>query len=241
MSGLTKVIAEATSKMLFRAAEVVAVTEHGQRFRSIELSGEALKKATWQVGDKLQVRIDPDGFATRTYTPYSWDRARGSTRLLAYAHGTGPGSAWIRRAGPGVACQVFGPQGSIKLGDLGSVLFIGDETSFALAAAWQGHTPGSQALAYLFEVTDSDESHLVLDAIDLSSPHLFARREDSAHLDRLSAKGIDLLRTHPDASLCITGKAQTIAVIRRNLKAAGLAGRPTRVKAYWDEHRSGLD
>jgi hypothetical protein len=96
-------------------------------------------------------------------------------------------------------------------------------------------------VAELFEVTDPDESNVPLDAIGLRSAHLFHRQCDSAHLDRLSATVIDLLRTHPDASLCLTGRAQSIAAIRRELKASGLAGRPTRVKAYWDENRSGLD
>ncbi len=96
-------------------------------------------------------------------------------------------------------------------------------------------------MAELFEVTDPDGSRIALEAIGLRSASLFHPQSDSAHLERLSATVIDLLGTHPDASLCLTGKAQSIAAIRRELKATGLAGRPTRVKAYWDENRCGLD
>jgi ferric-chelate reductase (NADPH) len=241
MSRISKVLANTTTKMWFRSAEVTAVTAYGQSFRTIELSGDAFKKVTWRVGDKLQLRTNSDNLATRTYTPCSWDTTGGSTRLLAYAHGTGPGSAWVRGVGVGVDCQVFGPRGSLKLDDIGPILFVGDETSFALAAAWQDRNPGAASLVHLFEVTDPDECRLVLDAIGLSSSHLFPRLHNSVHLEHLSATAIELLNAHPDASLCLTGKAQSIAAIRRHLKAAGLAGRPTRVKAYWDEHRSGLD
>jgi hypothetical protein len=93
----------------------------------------------------------------------------------------------------------------------------------------------------LFEVTDPDESRLPLEAIGLRSARLFHRQNHSSHLEQLSATVIDLPRAHPDASLCLTGKAQSIAAVRRDLKASGLAERPTRVKAYWDENRSGLD
>ncbi|MGH9043742.1 MAG: siderophore-interacting protein [Acidimicrobiales bacterium] len=243
MTRIAKMIADTTSKMLFRNAEVIAVTDHGGNFRAIELAGDALRKATWTVGDKVQVRTDPAaGLTLRTYTPFRWDTARGSTTLLAYTHGIGPGATWVRGLAPGVSCQLFGPRGSLKLDDLaGPILFVGDETSFALAAAWRDRNPEDQPVAEVFEVTDPGECRLPLDAIGLRSACLFRRQNDSAHLERLSATVVGLLRTHPDASLCLTGKAQSIASIRRELKASDLAGRPIRVKAYWDENRSGLD
>ena len=242
MTRITKMLADTTSRMLFRKAEVTVVTDHGVNFRVIELAGEALRRATWTVGDKAQLRTDPAGLTTRTYTPIGWDAARGSTALLAYTHGTGPGSTWARGLAPGDSCQMFGPRGSLKLDDLaGPIVFVGDETSFALVAAWCGRNPGIRPVAELFEVTDPDESRLCLDAIGLQSARLFHRQTSSAHLEVLATTVIDLLRTHPDASLCLTGKAQSIAAIRRELKTSDLAGRPTRVKAYWDENRSGLD
>jgi ferric-chelate reductase (NADPH) len=242
MNRVTKALADTTSRMLFRAAEVTAVAEHGAHFRTIELTGDALKKATWSVGDKIQVRTRPAGFTTRTYTPVSWDIARGSTTLLAYAHGSGPGSAWVRAVTTGSPCQFFGPRSSLKLDDPARpIVFVGDETSFALVAAWRGQNPDAQPVAELFEVSDLDESGIALEAIGLSSARLFPRDDRAAHVEQLSATAIDMLRTHADASLCLTGKAQTIAAVRREIKSAGLAGHPIRVKAYWDERRSGLD
>lgn len=242
MNRITKALADTASKMLFRASVVTAVADHGAHFRSIVLTGDALAKATWSVGDKVQVRTDPDGFAVRTYTPVSWDTTRGSTRLLAYAHGNGPGSTWVQALTVGAPCELFGPRRSLKLDDLaGPILFVGDETSFALAAAWRGQHPDVQPVAELFEVTEPDESRVALEVVGLSSAQLFRRDDGSAHVEQLSETVIDLLRAHADAALCLTGKAQTIAALRRRIKSAGLAGHPIRVKAYWDEDRSGLD
>ena len=52
---------------------------------------------------------------------------------------------------------------------------------------------------------------------------------------------VDVMSARPDAALCLTGRAQTIAFLRRALKAGPVAGRTTLVKAYWDENRTGLD
>lgn len=242
MQRFTKVLADAATNWFFRSSEVTQVRELGEHFRSIELSGDELKGAGWKVGDKVQVRTDDLGLTARTYTPTTWDPELGTTTLLAFVHGDGPGSVWARSAATGERCQIFGPRGSLKLGETTAPLvFVGDETSFALAAAWHGRHPDRPPAAMHFEVTDPDESGDVLRAVGLGAAQLLRRQERDQHVELLSTTVIDVLRTHEDATLCLTGKAQTIATIRRQLKSAGLAGRTTKVKAYWDENRSGLD
>lgn len=242
MSRLTKAIADTAARRLFRTATITAVVDHGSRFRSIELTGDDLKTATFNVGDKIQIRTDPDALAPRTYTPITWDTHQGTTNLLAYTHGTGPGSAWVNSLTTGMTCQFLGPRSSLKLEGLDApIVFVGDETSFALVAAWQTNHPESPAVAQLFEVTDPDHCSPALDGSGISSPHLFRRDPDGAHLNELTDALVDVLRSHSDAALCLTGRAQSIATIRRSLKTAGLADRPSRVKAYWDPNRTGLD
>jgi len=242
MNRLAKTLADTATRMFFRSAHVGAVTAHGTQFREIELTGDALRGVTWNVGDKVQVRTDPDELTVRTYTPISWDSARGATRLMAYAHGDGPGSTWARTVAQGDSCEFFGPRRSLKIGDpLTPLIFVGDETSFALAAAWRSRHPASPPIAELFEVNDPDDSGIALDAMGLSLSELFTRDHHGAHLDQLSTTLVGLLRAHDDATVCLTGKAQSIATLRKDLKSAGLSRRPVRVKAYWDENRTGLD
>jgi ferric-chelate reductase (NADPH) len=242
MNLITRTLADTTSKILYRAAEITDVIDHSPHFRSIELRGEALQKVTWTPGDKIQVRAEPKGLTMRTYTPITWDSTRGQTRLLAYAHDTGPGSAWVTAATRGNRCQFFGPRSALKIDDLGeSIVFVGDETTFATVAAWLDAHPNQAPAVHLAEVNDYDESAEVLRALHQPAAHLFTRTADSAHVDQLAAATVDALRDRPEASLCLTGKAQTIARVRQSVKAADLAQRPTRAKAYWDENRKGLD
>jgi NADPH-dependent ferric siderophore reductase len=242
MNRITKALVDTTTKVVFRDCEVTEIVDQGTQFRSIELTGKSLTKATWNVGDKIQIRTDPDGLSPRTYTPMSWDTTRGTTRLLAYAHGDGPGAAWVRALRLGTRCQFLGPRRSLKFDDLsGPVLFVGDETSFALVAAWSGQHPEVQPAAVLCEVADQSDAEIALDAVGVSGVQLILRDADDAHLDRLAAMVIEQLRANAAAPLCLTGRAQTIAALRRQIKDAGLADHPVRAKAYWDENRSGLD
>lgn len=242
MSRLSRALADTASRLLFRDAAVGAVVDHGAHFRSVEFTGDAVKGLTWSVGDKVQVRVAGEGLVMRTYTPTAWDAERGTVTFLAYLHGTGPGSAWMSAAASGQAVQFFGPRRSLKLDDVTSpVVFVGDETSFALVGAWRAQYPGRPPLASLFEVTDPGGCQPALDLIGSAGAHLVRRTSAGTHVPELTEALVEVLRASPAATLCLTGKAQTIAAIRRSLKGATAADQPTRVKAYWDENRAGLD
>jgi NADPH-dependent ferric siderophore reductase len=157
-------------------------------------------------------------------------------------HGRGPGSTWARTAGPGDTAQVLGPRRSLKLGPPTTPLvLVGDETSFALAAAWNGAHPDTPAVATLFEVTALEEAGTVLDAIGVPGARLTTRVDRAGHISELTSSLVEVLDAHPGAALCLTGRAQTIALLRRALKGTSAGNRTTIVKAYWDENRSGLD
>jgi NADPH-dependent ferric siderophore reductase len=156
-------------------------------------------------------------------------------------HGDGPGARWVRGLAVGDACQVFGPRGSVAVDPSVPTVFVGDETSFALLAAWHQTNPDALPVAAVFEVSDPDESAAVFEAEQLAATLFVPRLPDDGHVVALGAAVVEALRAAPDAGLLLTGKAQTIAELRRDLKAADLHGRRTKAKAYWDERRSGLD
>jgi ferric-chelate reductase (NADPH) len=242
MNTLTRTLADTTAKILHKPAEITAVTDIGPHLRTIELRGEALKKPGWAPGHKIQMRTEAGGLTMRTYTPFAWDNTEGIAQLLAFAHGSGPGSTWITKARVGDRCQFFGPRSALKLDGLaGPIIFVGDETSFATVAAWGAAHPDGRPAAQLFEVDDPDESAGAHGTLGLPAARYITRRAGSAHLDELTTAVIEALRSYPEAQLCLTGKAQTIAQVRRSVKDAGFAGRPALVKAYWDENRKGLD
>ncbi|SFM95187.1 NADPH-dependent ferric siderophore reductase, contains FAD-binding and SIP domains [Bradyrhizobium sp. Rc3b] len=225
-------------RWLMRPAHVAGVRTLSPHFRLVELEGEALENVAWTAGDKIQVAMG-SGLSARTYTPMSWDAGNGRTRLLAFAHGDGPGSRWASGLRAGNACQFFGPRRSFDLADLGApIVLFGDETSFGLAAALRDSLQAGGAL-HLFEAADVAESRLVLDSIGLGQARLIARSADDTHLATAES---ELLRLAANgAQFVLTGKAPSIQRVGRALKAAGVASSRIRAKAYWAPGKTGLD
>ncbi|QIG78562.1 siderophore-interacting protein [Stakelama tenebrarum] len=221
-----------------RPARVVAVEPLSPHFRLIDLEGDALKDVTWALGQKVQVAMG-SGLAARTYTPMSWDADRGATRLLAFAHGDGPGSRWTTGLQVGDTCQFFGPRRSLDLSGLGRpVMLFGDETSFGLAASLRESPQGGDA-RFVFEVSDAGESRPVLAAFGLGDAIVVERAADDTHL----AEAEDRLVGHVAAGgdFILTGKAPSIQRVSRALKAAGIGSARLKAKAYWAPGKTGLD
>jgi ferric-chelate reductase (NADPH) len=240
MNRIARTVGDVATKLLFRSVTVTDVIDHGGDFSSVELGGDSLRGVAWRPGDKIQVHLD--GFTTRTYTPTRWDGSGGSTKLLVFAHGDGPGARWVDELAGGRSCQFLGPRRSLRLDDFPEApILVGDETSFGLALAWRSHQPQLEPPGELYEVSAPDAAGSVLHLHGISTAQLVPRTDGDSHVADVADLVADLVRAHPQAPLCLTGKAQTIARLRQTLKTHGLANRTTKVKAYWDENRSGLD
>lgn len=226
------------TRLFLRPARVIAATTLSSRFRLIDLEGVVFEGDGWSPGQKVQVKLD-GGFMTRTYTPMRWDAARGVTRIVAFAHGEGPGSDWVRHARPGDARQVFGPRRSLDLAprvrQAGPVVFFGDETSFGLVASL-----GSRDEVHaVFEVGAIAESRQVLDALGVRPLALMERRTDDSHLAELQAAMV--APALAGAHCVLTGKASSIRQVGRALKSQGVDARRILAKAYWAPGKTGLD
>jgi NADPH-dependent ferric siderophore reductase len=172
----------------------------------------------------------------RTYTPTSWDVARGVTELIAYTHGTGPAAHWFERVTEGQTCEVFGPRRSIDLREAtGPVLFIGDESSVALACALR--TVGSD-VAFVFEARDPAGLTDVLVQLKITERvAVVAKSPDRADLLRRARR--DAVQTR--YTLIVTGDAATVHAVRRDSRGWERKPRQVKGKAYWAENRTGLD
>lgn len=225
-------------RWMMRPARVAAVETLSPRFRLIELEGDALKDVAWTAGQKIQVAMGA-GLSARTYTPMSWDASRGRTRLLAFAHGDGPGSRWTTGLRQGDICQFFGPRRSLDLAGLEApVILFGDETSFGLAAALRDTLQAGGAL-HMFEANDAPESRQVLDSVSLREARLVTRSAGESHLATVETEFLRLAAN--GARFVLTGKASSIQRISRALKAAGVAPSRIKAKAYWAPGKTGLD
>ncbi len=179
------------------------------------------------------------GLSARTCTPMSWDADSGTTRLLTFAHGDGPGSRWANGLREGDSCQFFGPRRSLDLSGLHlPVVLFGDETSFGLAVAIRD-TPQADGAMHVFEVSDVSESWPVLEAIGLGQATLIERSADDAHLAAAEAEVLRFAAS--GAHFVLTGKASSIQRVSRALRAAGVASSRVKTKAYWAPGKVGLD
>ena len=152
VSVLDRITGSAT-KALLRSGRVVAVEDPSERFRSIRVAPD--RPAAWAVGQKLQFQVR--GMQFRTYTPHAWDGDAAS--FLVFRHGTGDAERWLSLLAVGSEVVFFGPRGAVTL-DEAPPVFVGDETSFALTAAWQQQFGGVPA-AQLYEVDDAVRTHPV--------------------------------------------------------------------------------
>jgi ferric-chelate reductase (NADPH) len=202
----------------------------------IELQADAFKKATWTPGAKARLRTGT--FQLRTYTPVAWDAQRGTSELIAFTHGDGPGADWFRRVTAGASVEVLGPQPSIDLRSPAErVVFIGDESSVALAVASQTVT---ERVTHVFEAIDPAALTGVLNDLGLNERStVVAKAADRANLLQL-ARDAAVAEAAP-SDLVVSGDAATVHVVRRAARSWPQIARRIKGKAYWAEGRTGLD
>lgn len=227
------------TRLLMRPARVTAVADLTPAFRVISFQGNALKDCNWKPGDKLQIKLD-GSLSSRTYTPIEWSKDAGSTQIVAYCHGIGPGSDWARNVGLGDERQLFGPRTSIKLDGLSSSpILFGDETSAGIAVALRRLLPDASGFRFLAEVSDVAETAQLLRNFDVDDDNLVQRHADDGHLSAMTERLVGMIGA--DNEFILTGKSTSIQKMSRALKAAGLTSRRIRAKAYWAPGKTGLD
>jgi NADPH-dependent ferric siderophore reductase len=226
-------------RLLMKQARVVEVEAVAEGFRLITLESPEFKGLPWVPGQKVQIAMG-SAFVARTFTPIEWDAAAGRTRILGYAHGHGPGSAWVRDVSAGDACDVFGPRASLDVGDARLPVVIGDETSIGLAhaLALAGQLRPAP-LPCLFEVKAAAPARQTMVRLHLDAAESFECMENDAHLEGIERRLPALAAA--GATFVLTGKASTIQRLRRVLKDSGVASVRVLTKAYWAPGKTGLD
>lgn len=231
-------LAKALIRMFMKRASVVGVAQIGGGFYWITLESPQFKGAAWAPGQKIQITLG-SGFTSRTYTPVEWDEAAGRTRILAYAHGTGPGSDWARTAKPGDECVIFGPRASLDLSRLsGPVMLFGDETTFGLGLAMSRQAYAG-AVEFAFEVNSVETSELALSGLSLAGSQTIARRGDDSHLAEIEGRLPALAQSN--ATFLLAGKSTSVQRLRHALKRLDVPTSRVMTKAYWAPGKTGLD
>lgn len=228
MASAKGILIDTLARWATRAARIASVHDLGGELRTIVLAGADLNDVTWTPGDKIQLLLPTRD--VRTYTPSRW--AGGELELIAFAHGDAPGATWSRCAKAGDQLRFVGPQKSLRRSSRPTVLF-GDETSFGLAVAFRGGP-----LHAVFEVSDVAHTAIV-EKLGITATCI-ERAAGDAHIDRIADAIAAKLREQPRSELVMSGRAQSIQLVRERLRARGVTDRPAN-KAYWSVGKVGLD
>lgn len=227
----------AVGRFALTEGHVTALVAHGPRMRAVTVVGSGLARAAWTPGDKIQVLLPSRD--VRTYTPMTWDGALGSMHLLGFVHGDGPGARWLRELRVGEACRFVGPQRSLHRDAARNAIVFGDETSLALAVALHRAAP-ARALTCVLEATVQDDTESIAASLGLTAVEVIERGPRDLHLGVVATRLAAQLAAQPDAELLMTGRAQSIQVVKARLRDLG-ARRPTAMKPYWSVGKTGLD
>jgi ferric-chelate reductase (NADPH) len=236
MTGFGERLADLASGAMLHTAHVTGLGRLSPEFVRLGLSAEAFRKATWVPGAKLQFRPRRGTMSLRTYTPVRWDAGQGVTELIAYTHGDGPAAQWFGQVTDGQACEVFGPRRSIDLREAtGPVLFVGDESSVALACALRTVTGD---VSHVFEARDPAGLTGVLAQLGIAE-RVAVVAKAAGHAELLG-RARDAA-VEPPYTLIVTGDAATVHAVRRDSRGWRRKPRQIKGKAYWAEGRAGLD
>ena len=182
-------------------------------------------------GDKVQVFLF--GEDLRTYTPVTWDGARGTVSLIGFIHGDTMGSRWLREVKVGDEIELFGPRGSVAVNDgQGPLIIFGDETSIALALCLTRANPHLEVLTVL-ETDHEAELKTVIGALELQATVITrgATHEAATAMQPTLARG---------AFPILTGNASSLQALKQHFAKSGqsLKGK---TRPYWAKGKSGLD
>lgn len=239
MGAVSSILSDLISDVVFTPVHVVEAERISSRFTRVRLAGRAFERGNWTPGAKLQLRTQPGTMTLRTYTPVApFDSStKTSADLIAYHHGDGPGAHWFDRASTGLQCEVFGPSRSLDLSDSnGEALFIGDETSVALAMALRNVNPGSRLV---FEATAPKELSSLLSGLGLSTDVEVVEKSD--HRGGLLEHARETVVAYGGQfDIVVSGDAATVNAVRRATRHWTETKPRIKARAYWARGRTGL-
>jgi NADPH-dependent ferric siderophore reductase len=210
--------------MLLNRAKIASAEDVGFGFRRLVLQGDLPKP---RAGTKLQLLLPSDDM--RTYSPIASPEG---IVLLGWKHAGGPGARWMTDVAVGSDLRFVGPQRSLELPE-GPVVLVGDETSVAVAAAFEVERPGE--VHAVFQAGNVDDVRFVAEAMGLRRvavvPH--------GGIDGIVEAVLAARAVAPRSVIALTGGSELVIAVRAALRTRGIGG--VKTKTYWVPGRTGLD
>ena len=229
-------------------AEVEPVTRSTRRVR---LVADALRELAWTPGQQIRLHVH-DLFALqtwlrgpkdalRTYSVWEHDPVAGAVELRLHDHGgDGPGVGWARRAVPGQAVTLTGPEGDFVLRPAPYYVFAGEETAtVAIGAMVRALAPGLPVYGVLESETAGDELPIPARA-GLRRVHRNGAPAAASPTLLAALRDLDL-PDEPGAAY-LAGEARTCQLLRDHLvRGLGWPRDAVKVKPFWAPGKRGMD
>jgi NADPH-dependent ferric siderophore reductase len=239
MAPLAARLSDLAADVLFTSVQITEIAELTTKFLKATLRCDAFTRTKWTPGDKLQLRPRRGSLAMRTYTPINWNPDKGTLDVIAYRHGDGPAVRWFDDAVRGSDAEIYGPSKSLDLSDtVKHTVFVGDETSIALAHVLQQLNPG---VKYLYEASDPATLSAVFTTLGIGkNASVLIKSDGRRELLQAMIGAIQTAKTGAPVDLVVTGDAATVNAVRRELKTRPDLTPRIKARAYWASGRTGL-
>jgi NADPH-dependent ferric siderophore reductase len=228
---------EGLLKSHFRPVVATQIEDYSSSLRKVRLLGD-FKGLVAEPGYAVGFRVNERAF--RNYTPFLFDEEQGFCDILFHLHGNGPGSKFVSEMKEGDPMRILVPRGrTIYRKHLSHHVVIGDETALGLALSLRAEAAKQQhSCVTIFEVDDSSVmaelqlyGHVLpkdgLNKAGQIRQRIFQQQEDN---------GISLA----DTGFYIAGSADTMRLVRSELKHLNIPAKNVFSQAYWAEGKTGL-
>lgn len=228
---------EGLLKSQFRSVVVTHIEDHFSSTRKIRLQGD-FNGLSFEPGYAVAFRVSETGY--RNYTPCGFDTEQGTCEIIFHIHGNGPGSDWARDLKEGDALRMLIPRGrTVYRSHVSHHVIIGDETTLGLALSI--HNKANQQKQSCNSIFELDEPAALEDL------QLYGHVTGKELLNKAGRIRQRIFQQQEDAGMSldktafyVAGNADTMKMVRAELKQMNVPPKNIFSQAYWAEGRTGL-
>ncbi|MBO9659380.1 MAG: SIP domain-containing protein [Chitinophagaceae bacterium] len=228
---------EGILKSQFRSVAATNITDYSSSLRRIRLLGD-FKGLASEPGYAVAFRVNERSY--RNYTPFVFDQEQGICEILFHLHGDGPGSDFFSKIKEGEELRMLAPRGrTVYRKHLSHHVVIGDETALGLAMSLRDQAARLRhSCITVFEVDDS----AVMAELEIFGHVLSKNALNKAGRirQRIIQQQTDNDVALEDTGFYIAGNADTMRMVRSELKQLNVPGKNVFSQAYWAEGKTGL-
>lgn len=228
---------EGLLKSHFRPVVATQIDDYSSSLRKIQFQGD-FNGLAFEPGYAVAFRVSDTAY--RNYTPFLLDARQGICEILFHLHGNGPGSDFMRGMRVGEVMRMLSPRGrTVYRANVSHHVVVGDETTLGLALAIRNEaTVHGHSCNTIFELDDRS----IMEELELYG-HVLTKEplNKAGRIRQFVFQQNENAGTRlDDTGFYIAGNADTMRLVRRELKEMNVPPKNIFSQAYWAEGKTGL-